>query len=259
MALNPVTQYADDRNLRARQRLWAHQSPTFDIFGWVLDLAGVTPEVSVLDLGCGNGQYLRSMQARGVTAVGCDVSLGMLCSAAGHRPLLNADAVRLPLRDGSFDVVLAPHMLYHVVDRAAAAREMRRTLTGGGVCVVVTNGADHMRSLRDLVEAAAGQGSPGWEMKNPSTHVFSLENGEAQLRTAFESVTRVRPEDVPIVRISDADVAADYVASVGDHYADDVARPWNEVVEDVRRAVQAVIRSEGVFTVAGDTGAFVCR
>jgi hypothetical protein len=43
MALNPPGQYADDRNLRARQRLWQHQTPFFDIAGWVLSLAGLSP------------------------------------------------------------------------------------------------------------------------------------------------------------------------------------------------------------------------
>lgn len=38
MPLNPPGQYADDRNLRARQRFWQHQSPYFDIVGWVLEL-----------------------------------------------------------------------------------------------------------------------------------------------------------------------------------------------------------------------------
>jgi hypothetical protein len=41
VALNPPGQYADDRNLRARQRLWQHQSPFFEIAGWVVNLAGL--------------------------------------------------------------------------------------------------------------------------------------------------------------------------------------------------------------------------
>ncbi len=31
----------DDRNLRARQRLWEHQQPPFDVVGWAIDIAGV--------------------------------------------------------------------------------------------------------------------------------------------------------------------------------------------------------------------------
>ena len=31
VVLNPPAQYADDRNLRARQRLWPHRTPFFDV------------------------------------------------------------------------------------------------------------------------------------------------------------------------------------------------------------------------------------
>jgi len=258
VTLNPSAQYADDRNLRARQRLWEHQVPPFDIVAWVLDLAGVAAGQRVLDEGCGNGAYLRKMRRREVDAVGSDLSLGMLRSAS-HPSLVNADVIRLPTRDGAFDAVLAPHMLYHVPDREAAARELRRVLRPGGTCVVVTNGARHMRSLRALVEEVVGRSTPGWEMRNPSIHIFSLENGAAQLAVAFESVTVVRPEHIAPVSLTDATVTADYVASVADHYEHEVARPWAHVVEDVRRAVQQVIDADGAFTVSSDVGAFVCR
>jgi cyclopropane fatty-acyl-phospholipid synthase-like methyltransferase len=68
--LNPGRQYVDDGNLRARQRLWDWQEPRFDLVGWVLDIAGVGPGQRVLDVGCGNGAYLRELHARGVRAVG---------------------------------------------------------------------------------------------------------------------------------------------------------------------------------------------
>jgi SAM-dependent methyltransferase len=97
--LNPPGQYADDRNLRARQRFWQHQDPYFDIVSWVLGLAGLSPGMRVLDAGCGNGLYLRALRDRQVTVVGCDRSLGML-QAAAHPALLSADVTALPLRDG---------------------------------------------------------------------------------------------------------------------------------------------------------------
>ena len=61
VVLNPPDQYADDRNLSARQRLWQNQTPFFDIAGWVLSLAGLSPGLRVLDAGCGNGEYLRAL------------------------------------------------------------------------------------------------------------------------------------------------------------------------------------------------------
>ena len=62
MELNPPGQYADDRNLHARQRLWQSQVPSFDIVAWVLDLAALMPGARVLDAGCGNVKYLRALR-----------------------------------------------------------------------------------------------------------------------------------------------------------------------------------------------------
>lgn len=50
--------------------------------------------------------------------------------------LVNADVVDLPFISRAFDVVLAPHMLYHVTDRRAAASEIRRVPQPGGRYVV---------------------------------------------------------------------------------------------------------------------------
>src|SRR5262249_36286561 len=150
-------------------------------------------------------------------------------------------------------------MLYHVPDRPRAAREMRRVLRTGGVCVIVTNGTQHTRSMRDLVEQAARVTNPDWEMRNPSTHALSTENGAAQLGDAFASIEAVPLDAAAPVVLHDADVVADYVASVRDHYEHEVTRPWPEIVADVRDGVQRVIDRDGAFVVKGETGAFVCR
>jgi ubiquinone/menaquinone biosynthesis C-methylase UbiE len=262
VSLNPPTQYLTDANLRARQRLWEHQQPRFDLVAWVLEVAGLRPgsTARVLDVGCGNGTYLTPLRTRGSDVVGCDLSNGMLVAAAVQATkLVNGDVTRLPFIDSAFDVVLAPHMLYHVSDRRTAASELRRVLSPGGRCVVVTNGTDHMRALRSLVESAVRVATPGWEMRDPSTKAFSLENGADQLRTVFRQVACIRASDAAPVVLTDASVAADYVASTEDLYQSETARPWSEVVDDVRRSVQRAIDDSGTFVVRGRTGAFVCE
>jgi SAM-dependent methyltransferase len=257
VTLHSPAQYADDRNLSARQRFWRHQDPYFDIVGWVLGLARLSPGMRVLDAGCGNGVYLRGLRDRQARALGCDLSAGML-RAAAHPALLNADVTALPLRDGAVDVALAVHMLYHVPSREAAIRELRRVVAAGGTCIAVTNGDRHTRSLRALVERAVREEAPGWQMR-PATHAFTAENAAVQLGAAFETVTCVRPASTPPVVIRDAAVAAGYVASLASHHQDQTARPWDDVADDVRRQVQAIIDNEGAFITSGDLAAFICR
>ncbi len=258
MELNPPGQYADDRNLHARQRLWRCQVPLFDAAAWVLDLAGLAPGMRVLDAGCGNGFYLRALQERRVSAVGCDLSLGMIRGVA-HPALVNADVTALPVREHVFDVVLAAHLLDLVPDRGTAVRELRRTLAPGGTCVAVTTGSQHLRSLRAQIERAVRVSTPGWRMRAPTGSAFTMDNAAAQLGAAFAEVTCVRPSGAGPVVIEDASVAADYVSSLAGHYQPQVARPWRDVAEDVREQVQAVIDTRGTFRTAGDVAAFVCR
>lgn len=257
MELNPPGQYTDDRNLRARQRLWRCQVPFFDIAAWVLDLAGLATGVRVLDAGCGNGIYLRALRERRVYAVGCDLSPGML-RRAGHPALVNADVTALPVRDGAFGAVVAAHLLDLVPDRSTAISELRRALAPGGTFVAVTTGARHLRSLRDLIERAAEVSTPGWKARPPTGSAFTAENAAAQLGVAFQNVTRARPSSAGPVVIKDASVAADYVMSLASHYQPQVARPWPEVAEDVRNQIQTAIDTNGEFRTTGDVAAFIC-
>jgi hypothetical protein len=92
-----------------------------------------------------------------------------------------------------------------------------------------------------------------------ATRAFSLDDGEDTLRSAFETIELVRPPVTSTVIITDADVVADYVASVADAYQDQLTDDWTIVVESTRQAAQAEIDRHGRITTKGDTGAFVCR
>jgi SAM-dependent methyltransferase len=257
---DPSSQYATDGNLAARQRLWwsGRRRPYFDLFSWVLDLAGVTPDSDqrVLDVGCGNGAYEVAMHERGHRGrrVALDLSAGML-SRVDHAPGIQADVQCLPLPTGAFDLVLAPHMLYHVPDIVTAARECRRVLRPGGVVVAVTNSDSNLVELRQLIEAAVGS---GWRMVQPSVRHFSLENGRAPLAAAFGSVTRVDCPETHL-EVTDLDAVVSYVASVADHYEAEVGRPWAEVVERVRQLAGHELASGRPLRFTSAAGAFVCR
>jgi SAM-dependent methyltransferase len=247
MSANPPTQYDTDENLALRQRLWAtsRREPALDLLAWVLALAGLDAggSQSVLDIGCGNGSYEAALAERTHTGgrVALDLSAGMLATVTGAARV-QADAQALPFAPGAFDVVLAPHMLYHVPDIALAAAEARRVLRPGGVFVAVTNGRAHLAELRTLVEAAVGT---GWRMEAPAATAFSLEDGAAPLAAEFASVERV---DCPPSHVV-----------VGDHYEDEVGVPWSAVVAHVRDLAGAAVARDGAVRISAATGAFVCR
>jgi hypothetical protein len=69
-----------------------------------------------------------------------------------------------------------------------------------------------------------------------ATRAFSLDEGEDTLRSAFDTVELVRPPVVSTVIITDAGVVADYVASGGDAYRDQIAGDRSGVAERTRHA-----------------------
>jgi SAM-dependent methyltransferase len=211
-------QYKTDANLAARQSVYAYQHPRIDLAARVLDLAAPAGSVpgTVLDVGCGNGAYLAELTRRGFggRVLGADLSLGMLAAArervAAVAPvapaLAAADAAALPFRDGAAGLVLAPHMLYHLPDPAAALRELRRVTRRGGRLVLVLNGAGHLRQLRAAVAAAYGA--------DPATlgERVTLDDGESLARACFDRVTR---HDFPAeLRIPSPGPVADYIRSM---------------------------------------------
>ena len=77
----------------------------------LLDAAGVTAGMRVLDVGCGLGDLAAAAAARGAVATGTDLAEGMVEAARGRHPGLEfvlADGEALPFEDGAFDATLSP-------------------------------------------------------------------------------------------------------------------------------------------------------
>jgi ubiquinone/menaquinone biosynthesis C-methylase UbiE len=130
------------RYVFSRRGLWVINTP----YRRILNLANITPEDRVLDLGCGIGNILIALAERidfRHPPVGVDVSPDLI--KIGEREIANASlrdrirlqvapATRLPFEDGSFDVVLTSHVLKHLDDEAllASFHEVGRVLRPGG-------------------------------------------------------------------------------------------------------------------------------
>lgn len=108
------------------------------------------PGDRVLDLAAGTGTSSRSFAQSGADTVACDFSVGML--RVGQARLLSrdpgqartrgtvsfaaGDALRLPFKDGAFDVVTISFGLRNVQRTRDALAEMRRVTRPGGRLVV---------------------------------------------------------------------------------------------------------------------------
>jgi malonyl-CoA O-methyltransferase len=120
-----------------------------------LDLVRIEPAV-VLDLGAGTGRAtleLKRRYRRG-QVVAVDLAEGMLREAGRRQGLFRrfsrvcGDAVALPFRDGTVDLVFSNLMLQWVNDPAQVFAECRRLLRPGGLLTFATFGPDTLAELR---------------------------------------------------------------------------------------------------------------
>jgi ubiquinone/menaquinone biosynthesis C-methylase UbiE len=219
----------------------------------------------VADVGCGNGLDLRELvpQRRCRYAYGLALSAGMLRSLqdlrqSGRLALIQADAQRLPLRDGAVDVALAMHMLYHVPDVRAAVRELRRIVKPGGTVLASTNSADTLEELHDLLNAAVSE-LLGRRVETRPALGFTTETGRAVLEPEFSEVS-LRRHDV-LLSFPAAQPVTAYLGSVRDPVLSHVGEPldFDAVLNQVAARVERVIQAQGRFRATGHSGVFVCR
>ena len=120
-------------------------------------LAGITADMSVLDVGAGVGGPARFLAAScGCRVTGIDLSEPFVEAAryltertgqSGQVSFECASALELPFGDASFDAVLLQHVAMNIADRAKLYREIRRVLKAGGrfatFDVVLNSGEPH--------------------------------------------------------------------------------------------------------------------
>ncbi len=105
-------------------------------------LAHVTPGETVLDLGCGAGEFSAALVSAGAAPIAVDVAAEALRRAraglAGLDTRLWAPGEPLPVPDASVDVVWAGEVIEHVADVAPWLSEVRRVLRPRGTLLLTT-------------------------------------------------------------------------------------------------------------------------
>lgn len=108
--------------------------------GWLLPQ--VPRGATVLDLGCGAGEFSAALTKAGAQVIAVDVAAEALRRARERVPGLDARLWRsgepLPVEDNAVDVVWAGEVIEHVADVAPWLSEVRRVLRPRGVLLLST-------------------------------------------------------------------------------------------------------------------------
>lgn len=252
-------QYATPANLDARANLHRKYGRG-DWFPWLATQADWPQGSRVLELGCGPGWFWEAASDNlpdDLAITLTDLSDGMVEAATQRVAAVDkrwtvcgrqADAARLSLRDQSFDIVLASHMLYHVPNPGEAIAEMARVLAPGGLAVVATNGLNHLKEIEDI-QAQIWPDAP----RAREALQFGLENGGALLSASFAQVELRRYHDDLACTAAD-DVLA-YITS---------SLPASDATPAQRRQLEAAVAAafvagDGTMKISKDAGVFLCR
>ncbi len=103
------------------------------------------PAARVLDLCCGTGDLLLALQAKSAQPVmGSDFCHPMLTAAQGKIlrrkracPLIEADALRLPLPNGTLDLITVAFGFRNLADYQSGLAEIHRVLKPSGVAAIL--------------------------------------------------------------------------------------------------------------------------
>lgn len=129
------------------------------------DTFGADRALSVFEIGAGQGDLTRAILAANRGQVGRWVASecfpeGVAWLRRSGLEAIEADAQRLPCRDGEYDVVVEFDVMHHVERPREMAREMMR-VGRGRLLLVESNGLSVFRKLKELTPAhrAAGERS----------------------------------------------------------------------------------------------------
>jgi demethylmenaquinone methyltransferase/2-methoxy-6-polyprenyl-1,4-benzoquinol methylase len=90
------------------------------------------PASLVLDLACGTGDLCRDLKRAGHRSVGVDLSFGMLAHARTDSPVVQGDALALPVPDSGIDGVVSGFAMRNFVQLRPVFDELARVLRPGG-------------------------------------------------------------------------------------------------------------------------------
>jgi ubiquinone/menaquinone biosynthesis C-methylase UbiE len=105
---------------------------------------------TILDMGCGTGNYSASIQQAVKNIIGIDLSTGMLRQTRAKfpsLPIIHGDITSLPFSQETFDGAFAVQVLHHVREKEIFLNEARRVLKKGAYLALDSCSHQQMRTF----------------------------------------------------------------------------------------------------------------
>ena len=263
-------QYKDASNLDARIALHNRfGTAQVNWYRWLFEHLTLPDGARVLELGSGPAKLWRENLERipadwHVTL--SDFSAGMIAESERHLAASGrdfsfrvADAQDLPFKRGSFDAVVAVHVLYHVPDQDRALSEVRRVLKPGGRFYASTNSRDHMKEIGDLA-AHISEGETLERIRAAHRlNSFRLEDGLELLSPYFSEVTLHRFENS--LKVTEAEPLLAYIlsATAAKALRERPSEAQKRRLEAFKRYVNERVAAEGAVHITVLPGLFQAR
>lgn len=260
-----VEQYKDAANINIRISL--HNKYANNPTGWFTWLFGLMEPLegkSVLELGCGNGELWLSNRERipgDMKVCLSDLSEGMIgdVKKSLKKSLKDVfanftfevfDCHKIPFSPGSYDTVIANHVLFYLKNLDTALLQVHRVLRPEGKFICSTYGQDHMKEISQLVK----EFDSGIMLSEVNLYdVFGLENGEDILTRHFPIVEKRLFKDHLEVR--DAGALMEYILSCHGNQQEYLSGRLDEF----KFFLEKKMEKKGYIHITKQAGAFVCR
>ncbi|MFT7597319.1 MAG: demethylmenaquinone methyltransferase/2-methoxy-6-polyprenyl-1,4-benzoquinol methylase [Acidimicrobiales bacterium] len=95
------------------------------------------PGSTVLDLACGTGDFVKALGKGGHTAIGVDLSYGMMAASTVDGSFVQGDLLALPMADNSVDAAVCGYALRNLVALPPFFAELARVVRPGGRIALV--------------------------------------------------------------------------------------------------------------------------
>ncbi len=252
------SQYQNANNLSARIRLHRlYSTNPCGWFPWLYRQAQIVPGMHILELGCGNGALWTenlSQLPEDVSVCLSDISEGMIrdarrCIGNGDSrfSFFTFDCHRIPEDIGSFDLVIANHVLFYCEKIEQVCEQVCRILKPNGRFLCSTYSANHMKEITQLVQEF-------------DSHIvlsadrlyerFGLENGADILSPYFGGIQTLLYEDHLLV--DRAEPLIEYILSCHGNQNQYLLEHY----KDFRAFVEK--KTAGGMSITKEAGAFVC-